>query len=143
MEPYKITKEDKNLIEDFIERSANSHIKYTRSTEQVKADIKVGKLGEIAYKNHYKDSINGVDWKGLVQMDGIDFTHIDGRGIQVKTLNRDTQWCTFYDWKWDVIAVMRIIGSEIHLIGEYNKEQIKKIARESNWKGWYFDPKNC
>ena len=143
MKPYKITQEDKNLVEDFIERSANSHMHYSRTLEQVKDDIRVGKLGEIAYKNHCKDSINGVDWKGLVQMDGLDFTHEDGRGIQVKTLNKDTTWCTFYDWKWDVLIVMRIIGDEIHLLGEFDKEYLKGIARKSNWKGWYFDPLNC
>jgi hypothetical protein len=143
MKPYKITNEDENIVEDFIKRSAHSHMRGSRSTEQVGLDIRVGKLGEIAYKDHCKDSINEIDWKGIVQLDGLDFTHTDGRGIQVKTLNRDTQWCTFYDWKWDVITVMRMIGDEIHLIGEYKKEHIKEIARKSNWKGWYFDPKNC
>ena len=143
MKPYKITQEDENSIEDFIERSANSHMKYTRSIEQVKDDIRVGKSGEIAYKDYCGDSINEVDWKGLVQMDGLDFTHEDGRGIQVKTLNEDTKWCTFYDWKWDVIVAMRMIGGEIHLIGEFDKEYLKGIARKSNWKGWYFDPLNC
>ncbi len=143
MKTYKITQEDEDLIEDFIKRSAHSHMHYSRTLEQVKEDIRVGKLGEIAYKDYCGDSINGVDWKGLVQMDGLDFTHEDGRGIQVKTLNKDTTWCTFYDWKWDVIVVMRIVGGEIHLLGEFDKEYVKGIARKSNWKGWYFDPLKC
>lgn len=143
MKPYKIKEVDENLVKDFIQRSANTHMRGSRSIEQVKQDIRIGKLGEIAYKNHCEDSINGVDWKGLVQMDGLDFTHEDGRGIQVKTLNKDTLWCTFYDWRWDVLVVMRMIGEEIHLIGEFDKEYLKGIARKSNWKGWYFDPLNC
>ena len=143
MKPYKIKEVDEDLVKDFIQRAAETHMRSTRSVERVKEDIRVGKLGEIAYKDYRRDSINEVDWKDIVQLDGIDFTYSDGRGIQVKTLNSDSQWCTFYDWKWDVIVVMRMIGDTIHLIGEFNKEQIQGISRKSNWKGWYFDPKNC
>jgi hypothetical protein len=140
MKPYKIKVIDEVLVEDFIQRSAETHMRGSRSLDEVKEDIRVGKLGEIAYKDYCGESINEVDWKGVVQMDGLDFTHEDGRGIQVKTLREDTKWCTFYDWKWDSLVVLRMIGNEIHLLGEFDKEYLKRTARESKWKGWYFYP---
>jgi hypothetical protein len=140
MKPYKITEVDEDLVDDFIDRSAKDHRSNNRTLDEVKEDIRIGKLGEIAYKQYCGNSINEIDWKGIVQMDGLDFTHEDGRGIQVKTMREDTKWCTFYNWKWDVLVVMRMIGNSIHLIGEFDKEYIKANARKSNWNGWYINP---
>lgn len=142
MKPYKITEADEDLVDDFIIRSAKDHRSNNRTIEEVSSDIRIGKLGEIAYKQYCGNSINGIDWKGIVQTDGLDFKHVDGRGIQVKTLREETKWCTFYDWKWDVLVVMRMIGNTIHLIGEFEKEYVKTVARKSNWNGWYINPEN-
>lgn len=142
MKPYKVKEKDEDLVEDFIRRAAETHMRGSRTLEEVKDDIRVGKLGEIAYKDYCGDSINEVDWKGLVQLDGLDFTHEDGRGIQVKTLREDTKWCTFYDWKWDILVSLRIVGNEIHLLGEFDKEYLQRVAKSSKWKGWYFYPEN-
>lgn len=140
MKPYEITQKDEDLVEDFIIRSAHAHMNGSRSLEQVKEDIRVGKLGEIAYKNYCGDSINEIDWKGHVQFDGLDFKHQNGKGIQVKTLNQNTTWCTFNDWQWDILVALRLIGNKIHLIGEYDKAYVTGIAKKSKWKGWYFYP---
>lgn len=140
---YNITEEDEDIVKDFIERSANNHIRYTRSIERVKEDIRVGKLGEIAYKRYCGDEISEIDWTGKPQGDGLDFKRKDGIGIQVKTINVDAKWCTFSDWKWDILVIYKMIGNEILLIGEFDREYIKGIARKSNWKGWYIDPTNC
>lgn len=142
MKPYKITEVDEDLVDDFINRSAKDHRSNKRTLDEVKEDIRIGKLGEIAYKQYCGNSINEVDWKGVVQMDGLDFTHEDGRGIQVKTLREDTKWCTFYNWKWDVLVIMRMVGNSIHLLGEFDREYIKSNARKSNWSGWYINPEN-
>lgn len=140
---YNITEEDEDIVEDFIERSMSNHIRSTRSEAQVKEDIRVGKLGEIAYKHYCGDDISEIDWEDRVQGDGLDFKRKDGTGIQVKTLNSDTKWCTFYDWKWDILVVFRLVGDTIELIGEFDRSYVKGIARESNWKGWYIDPEKC
>ena len=73
-------------------------------------------------------------------MDGLDFTSSDGKGIQVKTIGPNVQWVTFYNWKWDRIAVLRIFNDTITLIGEWDKEDIKRISRKSKRSGWYFNP---
>jgi hypothetical protein len=143
MKPYKVTEVDEDLVDDFIQRAANNHRAEGRDINKIEDNIRTGKLGEIAYKSYCGDSINEVDWSGVVQMDGLDFKRTDGTGIQVKTLNADTTWCSFPNWKWDVLVVMRLVGNEVHLLGEFEREYIKGIARKSNWSGWYFNPENC
>ena len=140
MKPYKITEDDEAIVDDFIQRSAKDHMQRTRTFAELKEDIRIGKLGEIAYKDYCGESINEVDWKGVVQTDGLDFKHEDGRGIQVKTLNTNTKWCAFPDWKWDVLVVLRENNGSIHMIGEFEKEYVKTKAKKSNWSGWYIDP---
>jgi hypothetical protein len=140
---YQLTQTDKDTIEDFVTRSTTDHLSYGRTYDKIAEDIRVGKSGEVAYKNYCGSDISEIDWSGRVQTDGLDFKHQDGRGIQVKTLREDSKWCSFSDWKWDVLVVMREIGGEIHLIEEFEREYLQTRARKSNWKGWYFDPLNC
>lgn len=139
---YKIKKEDLDLCTSFANRTASNHMRGERSHNQVVKDIIVGKLGEIAYKNYKGNAINDIDWSGVVQYDGLDFKSKEGKGIQVKTLNVDAKWATFNDWKWDLLVIQRLEGRAIKLIGEYEKDSIRSVARPSNWKGWYFNPKD-
>lgn len=140
---YQLTQTDINTLNEFIERSTRDHLSYGRTYDQIAEDIRVGKAGEIAYKHYCGSVISEIDWSGRVQTDGLDFRHQDGRGIQVKTLREDSKWCSFSDWKWDVLVVMREVGKEIHLIGEFDRPYLESVAKRSNWKGWYFDPTNC
>ncbi len=140
---YQLTPTDTNTLNEFVERATRDHMSYGRTYDKIAEDIRVGKAGEIAYKHYCGSDISEIDWSGRVQTDGLDFRHQDGRGIQVKTLREDSKWCSFSDWKWDVLVVMREIGTEIHLIGEFDRPYLESKARPSNWKGWYFDPTNC
>jgi hypothetical protein len=140
---YQLTKNDVLTIEEFVTRSTTDHRSYGRLYDKISQDIRVGKAGEIAYKNFHGSDISEIDWSGRVQTNGIDFTHQDGRGIQIKTIRADSKWCSFTDWQWDTLAVIREIGDQFHLIGEFDKAHLEKRAKPSNWHGWYFNPLNC
>lgn len=142
---YKVTEEDILLVEDFIQRAANNHFAFSRDYQEITENIRIGKLGEIAYKAYAGDEVGGVDWSGIPQGTSPDFFRKDGRGIQVKTLNHDTRWCSFYNWDFDELAVLRINSrvNEIRLIGVFERQFIKSIASKSKWRGWYIDPEKC
>ena len=142
MVKYKIKEEDEDLVEEFINRSLNDHMRFTRDESTLKNHIRIGKLGEIAYKAYAGDSISEIDWKPIPQS-GPDFRSIDGTGIQVKTITEDSKWCTFYNWNFDTLAVLRMNGDLIELVGEFDLEFLKGIAKKSNFKGWYIDPVKC
>ncbi len=137
---YLITSEDELLVSDFIERSAINHVRNNRTLDQVKEDIRIGKLGEIAYKHWYRDLISPIDWSGIPQGTSPDFRDTDGKGIQVKTMRSNTKWCSFYNWDFDRLAALRFVDGEIHLIKEFQRDQLKSIAKSSKWSGWYFYP---
>jgi hypothetical protein len=40
-------------------------------------------------------------------------------------------------------GVLKMKGDLIELIGEFDLEFLKGIAKKSNFKGWYIDPYNC
>jgi hypothetical protein len=140
---YTITNEDEDLVEDFIQRAYQYHIRSKRSEDEVKEDIRIGKLGEIAYKAYVGNDANEIDWSGIPQGTGEDFVHLERGKIQVKTLREDSKWCTFYNWNFDELVVFRIVRDQVLLIGEFSKENLKNDARKSNWSGWYIDPENC
>lgn len=142
MYKYKITDTDLDLVEDFIERAAKDHIRRRRSEDEVKEDIRIGKLGEIAYWNYANPHCGPIDWSGICQGEGADFTHDDGTKVQVKTIREDSKWASFYNWNFDRLVIFRENGDEIELLKDLELEEVKSIARKSNWKGWYIDP-NC
>jgi len=137
---YTITQEDEFIVSDFIERSLNQHIHKNRSEYQVREDLRIGKLGEIAYKHWHGDSISGIDWSGIPQGTSPDFRDNEGKGIQIKTMRSDTKWCSFYNWNFDQLVALRIVGNEIHLVSELSIYSLKTIAKSSKWSGWYFYP---
>lgn len=137
---YTETKEDRLKIEEFIRLSAKNHRPNGRSIDQIKDDIRIGKLGEIAYKSWMGDLINDVDWSSVNQGTGEDFVNSKGKKIQVKTIRHDTKWCSFYNWNFDYLVCLRQIGSEIHFVSSLSKPQLKSKAIKSNWEGWYFYP---
>lgn len=142
MVKYKIKEEDEDLVEEFINRSLNDHMRFTRDESTLKNNIRIGKLGEIAYKAYAGDNISEIDWKPIPQP-GPDFRSIEGTGIQVKTIAEDARWCSFYNWNFDTLVVLRMKGDLIELIGEFDLEFLKGIAKKSNFKGWYIDPVKC
>lgn len=95
----------------------------------------LGKLGEIAYRNWHGSSVKYSNTNKVT-----DFTRSDGIRLAVTTVNKDTKWAVFNDWEFDVLVVLRKIEDRIFCINEVSKDQLKKIAKPSRWRGWFFNP---
>jgi len=140
MYKYQYTEHDENLVDEFIERSLKDHIRERRSESEAREDIRIGKLGELAYFYYAKPDCGEVDWSGRPQGQGADFTHDDGTRIQVKTIRPEAKWASFYNWNFDRLVVFREDRGELTLLKDLDAEEVKSIARKSNWTGWYIDP---
>jgi hypothetical protein len=140
MYKYQYTEEDENLVEDFINRSIKDHIRERRSESEVREDIRIGKLGEIAYSHYAGPECGSVDWSGRPQDKAPDFIHTDGTRIQVKTIRSDANWASFYNWNFDRLVVFKENGGILTLLKDLDLDEVKSIARKSNWTGWYIDP---
>jgi hypothetical protein len=140
MYKYKYTEQDEDLVEDFIERAIQSHMRERRSVSELKEDIRIGKLGEIAYWNYANPDCGEIDWSGRPQDQGADFTHTDGTKIQVKTIRSDAKWASFYNWNFDRLVVFKEDNGILTLLKDLEVEEVRSISRKSNWKGWYIDP---
>lgn len=140
MYKYKYTESDEDLIEDFIERSVSTHIRDKRSIEDLREDIRIGKLGEIAYSHYAGPECGEIDWSGRPQDQGADFTHIDGTKIQVKTIRSNANWASFYNWNFDRLVVFKEESGVLTLLKDLDIDEVKTVCKKSNWTGWYIDP---
>jgi hypothetical protein len=132
---------DFELAQNFANESYQNHRNHNRSIDQIKGDIILGKLGEMAYESIMKGSVSGIDLTPKKEADpGWDLVGDDGSKIQVKTLRQDVKWVTFYNWNWDILVIMRQIDNmEFCLVRTLKKDEVKKIARPSKFRGFYFE----
>ncbi len=141
---YRPTEEDWQLAREFCERTMNDHIRGTRSLFELKENIILGKLGEIAYKKYWEEEVTEVDWSGTPQGKEPDFLKSEGPSqikVQIKTIEGNSKWATFYNWNFDILVLFRMKNGILHYIDTYTYPVLKERARQSNYnKGWYFDP---
>jgi len=141
---YRPSEEDWQTSREFANKTMNDHIRGKRSESELKSNIILGKLGEIAYKNYWEDEVTDVDWTGIPQGKEPDFLKTVGNSklkVQVKTIEGTTKWATFSNWNFDILVLFQMKNGILHYIETYTYPMLKEKARESNFtKGWYFDP---
>lgn len=141
---YHPTLEDIKLATDFAEKYINDHIRGTRSVEVMKRDIVTGKLGEIAYKRYWGDSVSEIELSGTPQGSQSDFIRKDAEKsirVEIKTIERETKWCTFGNWNFDELVLFRLEDGVIYWINTYTYSTVKQKAKPSNFsRKWYFHP---
>jgi hypothetical protein len=139
---YRPTEEDFRLAREFSDRTSNDHIRGKRSESEVRGNIILGKLGEIAYKRYFEDEVSDVDWTGIPQGKEPDFVNLKfGTKIQIKTIDGTTKWCSFQNWNFDVLVLFRMMNGVLHYIDTYTCPVLKEKAKESNYgRYWYFYP---
>jgi hypothetical protein len=142
---YRPTDEDWKIARDFCERTINDHIRGKRSLFELRENIILGKLGEIAYKKYWEDDVNDVDLSGIPQGKEPDFLKKEEGTrdikVQIKTIEGTSKWVTFSNWNFDLLVVFQMKNGILHYIDTYTNPVLKEKARESNYsKGWYFDP---
>ncbi len=143
---YHPTQEDIRIATSFAKKYINDHIRGTRSIEVMKRDIVMGKLGEIAYKKYWGDSVSEIELSGTPQGSQPDFIRKDSNSyqsirVEVKTIESETKWCTFGNWNFEELVLFRLEDGVLHWVNTYTRPILKEKAKPSNFsKKWYFDP---
>jgi hypothetical protein len=142
---YYPTQEDIQKATSFAEKFISDHIRGTRSVEVMKRDMVIGKLGEIAYRRYWGDSVSEVEWSGIPQGSQPDFIRNSESDqpirVEIKTIEKETKWCTFGNWNFEELVLFRLEDGVIHWINTYTYPILKEKAKLSNFgKKWYFDP---
>jgi hypothetical protein len=136
---YKPTQEDLDVINNFVEGSYRYHHAYGRSGIDIKSDIFVGKLGELAFHRLFPQS-TAPNFEISVTADpGWDLM-MNGNRVQIKTIRSGSKWVSFNDWNWDELAVLSYEQFEntISFLHINTKSYLKQNAKKSNFRGWYF-----
>jgi hypothetical protein len=144
MKSYKISKDDEVLAEQFVEKAWKNHDAHGRSEHQIKYNIRIGKLGEIAFQKMFP-SVTEINWDGNKYDPGYDFI-LGADKIDVKTLDNVGKDKVYYNagyMRCDYYAVVRDnpISKVAVYIGRVHHNVVKKVGYKVG-NASYFDVKH-
>jgi len=139
---YKVTEEEKREVDKFVEASWKNHLARGRTPDQVKNDIRIGKLGEVVFYQIAKGWYERIS-KPMFEVTtygdgGKDFTVQQSRAsfldnIDVKTVDEGWKRRVYFkeNGAWNRISVIQLEGDVGKYLGSLHRNDLR-INRDQN-----------